>query len=419
MAAALAMAVSGNLALTGLAWLATGVGLRRLLTFYGHRPAAILCARKNLLVSRAADLILLVAAVLLWRAAGSLNYGDLFIVAAEWRGTGLPPSVAVASILIVIAALLKSAQLPVHGWLLEVMETPTPVSALLHAGIINAGGFLILRLSPIIGQAPGAMTLLAVMGAMTAILASLAMLTQTSVKVSLGWSTVAQMGFMMLELGLGAYAAALLHIVAHSQYKAHAFLSSGSVVELARAAWSPGPGERPHPRFALALVAALVIVLAVGHVFGADLAHAPGAVILGAVMAFGLTQLLGQAIDARPSRFVLLRVAGLAVTLAAAWFAMRAGTERLFAGVLPPSNVASSPFSLALSALVIASFAALTWFQAVAVGHLDGPRSRALHAHVANGFYLNTLANRWLLRLWPNPPRSPAFQLTPTAGEAP
>ena len=417
LAAVQSIAISGNLALTDLAWLATGVGLRRLLTFCCHRPAAVLCARKNLLVSRTADLLLLVGAVLLWGAAGSLDYADLFARAAQWRSTGLPWPVAAAATLVALAAVLKSAQVPTHGWLLEVMETPTPVSALLHAGIINGGGFLILRLSPVIDQAPGALALLAIVGAVTAIVGSLVMLTQTSVKVSLAWSTVAQMGFMMLELGLGAYAAALLHIVAHSLYKAHAFLSSGSVVELARAAWSPAPGERRHPaRFGLAMVGALAIVLGVGRMFGADLAHAPGVVVLGAVLVFGLTQLLAQAIDARPSTFVVLRATGLAAGLALAWFGLQAGSERLFAGILP-IYAGASLLTIGLAVLVIASFAALTLFQVVAVGHVDGPRWRALHAHIANGFYLNTIANRWVLRLWPNPPQPSAADLQ--AGASP
>ena len=417
LAAVLAMVVSGNLALTGLAWLATGVGLRRLLTFYRHRPAAMLCARKNLLVSRTADLLLLVAAILLWRAAGSLDYAHLFARAAEWRNAVLPLPVSVAAVLVALAALLKSAQIPVHGWLLEVMETPTPVSALLHAGIINGGGFLVLRLSPVVDQVPGALALLAVVGAATAIAGSLVMLTQTSVKVSLAWSTVAQMGFMMLELGLGAYAAALLHVVAHSLYKAHAFLSSGSVVELARAAWSPAPGERPHPgRLGLALAGAVVIALTVGRLFGADLVHAPGVVVLGAVLVFGLTQLLAQAIDARPSAYVLVRAAGLAIALAVTWFGLQAASERLLIGVLPVHVAAASPLAIALAVSVIAAFAALTLLQVVAVGHVDGPCWRALHAHMANGLYLNTLANRWVLRLWPRPPQPLAAPADRNAG---
>ena len=405
LAAVLGMVISGNLALTGLLWLLTGVGLRRLITFYRHRPAAVLCARKNLIVSRTADLCLLVAAVLLFGAVGSLDYAAIFARAAEWRQAGLPASATTAAVLVALAALLKSAQLPTHGWLLEVMETPTPVSALLHAGVINGGGFLILRLSPLVDQAPGALALLAIVGAATAALGSLVMLTQTSVKVSLAWSTVAQMGFMMLECGLGAYSAALLHIVAHSLYKAHAFLSSGSVVELSRAAWTPGPGERPHPaRLAIALSVALALTFGIGRLFGADLVHAPGVLVLGAVLMLGLTQLLAQAIDAKPSAYVVTRALGLAAVLACAYFGLQAGSERLFAAALPTSAGAVGPLQVTIAILVIAAFAGLTAFQIAAFGHVDGPRWRALHAHVANGLYLNTLANRWLLRLWPARP---------------
>ncbi|MGL4314923.1 MAG: NADH-quinone oxidoreductase subunit L [Sphingomonas sp.] len=409
LAAALVMIVSGNLLLTGLAWLATGLGLRRLLTFYRHRPAALLSARKNLIVSRLADICLLAAALLLWREAGSLNYAALFAQAEAWRQTGLPATAATAAALIALSALLKSAQLPTHGWLLEVMETPTPVSALLHAGIINSGGFLLLRLAPLIDQAPGALALLAVVGAATALFGSLVMLTQTSVKVSLAYSTVAQMGFMMLEIGLGAYPAALLHLVAHSLYKAHAFLSSGSVVELARAAWSPAPGERPHPaRLVLALAGSLAVTAAMAAALGVTLARAPGVFVLGTVLVMGLTQLLAQAIDRRPSSHVVLRAIALSGLLAAAYFGLQRLSEQLYAADLPIHVGTASPLDIALAVLVIAGFVGLTVFQIVAVGHVDGPRWRALHAHIANGFYLNTLANRAVLALWPNPPAKAA-----------
>jgi NAD(P)H-quinone oxidoreductase subunit 5 len=390
LAAILVMVLSSNLLLTGLAWLATGVGLRRLLTFYAARQAARLAARKNLIVSRAADLCLLAACAILYARAGSLDYADLRAMAE--------PAPA-AALLIAAAALLKSAQVPVHGWLLEVMETPTPVSALLHAGIINGGGFVLLRMAGVLDGAPAALALLAIVGAVTAILGSLVMLTQTSVKVSLAYSTVAQMGFMMLEIGLGAYAAAVLHMVAHALYKAHAFLSAGSVVDLARAAWSPRPGERPHPaRFALALVAALAIALVVGHAFGAGIVQAPGVAVLGAVLVMGLTQLLAQGLDARPSRVVVGRTVLLALAVAIAYHALQAASERLFAGTLPLHAPTSGLLDVVLAAFVIAAFAGLTVFQIVAVGHVDGPFWRALHAHVANGFYLNTVVNRWLLQ---------------------
>src|SRR5690606_35991920 len=104
-------------------------------------------------------------------------------------------------------------------------------SALLHAGVINAGGFLLIRFADVMLSAPGALAMLALVGGFTAVFGALVMLTQPAVKTSLAWSTVAQMGFMMLQCGLALFPLALLHIVAHSLYKAHAFLASGGAVE--------------------------------------------------------------------------------------------------------------------------------------------------------------------------------------------
>ena len=145
-----------------------------------------------------------------------------------------------AACLLALAALLKSAQFPTHGWLTEVMETPTPVSALLHAGVINAGGFLLIRFADVMVLHPSVMAVLVMIGGFTALFGGLVMLTQPAVKTSLAWSTVAQMGFMVLECGLGLFPLALLHIVAHSLYKAHSFLASGAAVETIAANRRPG-----------------------------------------------------------------------------------------------------------------------------------------------------------------------------------
>ena len=257
LAAVLTLIISGNLAQFILAWLATSIGLGRLLLFYGNRPAAQLAAKKKFIVSRIGDVCLVSAAILLFSAFGTLEFAAMFAKAKALAASGASaPGLETAALLIVVAALLKSAQLPVHGWLIDVMETPTPVSALLHAGIINAGGFLILRLADIVVLSGPALETLVVVGGATALFGSVVMLTQSSVKASLAYSTVAQMGFMMLQCGLGAFPAALLHIVAHSLYKAHSFLSSGSIIDLARASWTPSPSGQPHPaRLVVALVA--------------------------------------------------------------------------------------------------------------------------------------------------------------------
>lgn len=147
--------------------------------------------------------------------------------------------------MLALAAVRKSAQFPTHGWLTEMMEAPTPVSALLHAGVVNGGGFLLIRFADLMLLSPGVLAVLAMLGGFTALFGALVMLTQPAVKTSLAWSTVAQMGFMILQCGLALFPLALLHIVAHSLYKAHAFLASGGAVEQVAATRRPGWSRSP------------------------------------------------------------------------------------------------------------------------------------------------------------------------------
>jgi NAD(P)H-quinone oxidoreductase subunit 5 len=399
LSAVLLVILSGNLFQFTLAWLATSLGLNRLLLFYNERPAAVVAARKEFLASRAGDLCLIFTCVLLYKHFGTLEYAPIF------AGAGISfPGMDTVGILLISAAMLKSAQCPLHGWLIEVMETPTPVSALLHAGIINAGGFLVLRFSGLIAHSLPALDGLAIVGGFTALFGSVVMLTQTSIKVSLAYSTIAQMGFMMLECGLGAFPAALLHIVAHSLYKAHAFLSSGSVIDIARASWTPSPGGKPHPRrllFAIGLV--LAVTFALSSIFGATLTEKPGVFALAAVLLLGLTHLIANGIDERPSPYVVLHTLMRAALAGAAYFTLQYGAERLMAGTLPATQALRSTFALTAIVIVVLSFALVTFLQGLVPSRQGAPRWQALYAHIANGLYLNTLANRVVLRFWPLP----------------
>ncbi len=410
LAAVLMLIISGNLFQFALAWIATSLGLNRLLLFYPDRPSAVLAARKKFVASRLGDACLVVALLLLHRGVGSLDYTAIFAYAATLRETAaIPGSVHGIAALLVVAALLKSAQFPLHGWLTEVMETPTPVSALLHAGVINAGGFLVLRFAPVIVLSTPSLDTLVVVGGITALFGSVVMLTQTSIKVSLAFSTIAQMGFMMFECGLGAFSAALLHIVAHSLYKAHAFLSSGSVIDLARASWSPSPGGRPHPaRITIAIAGVVGVAAAVGGIFGAGVAEQPGVFALGAIVLMGLAHLLTQAIDERPNAFVIGRTLGLMVLVATAYFSLQWAVERLFAGSLPPVQALRGHLDLAIVIGVVACFGVVTVLQNLVPRYSDRPRWQALYVHLANGLYVNAFANRLALRFWPSPPPKPS-----------
>ncbi len=213
------------------AWSLVGFALEPLLCFYPDRPFALLAAHKKRIADRIADGLLILAAAAAWKEVGSGSLSDLRDLLADGANSVWLQSSAV---LLALAVLLRTALFPVHGWLIQVMEAPTPVSALLHAGVVNLGGFLLIRFAPLIEHAPLARWLLVLFGLMTALLAGLVMLTRISIKVRLAWSTVAQMGFMVLECGLGLYTFAALHLLGHSLYKAHAFLASGDVVRQTR-----------------------------------------------------------------------------------------------------------------------------------------------------------------------------------------
>ncbi len=408
LAAVLTIIISGNLLQFTLAWVASSLCLHQLLLFYQDRRAARLAARKKFIASRMGDLCLVAVMVLVYSLFGSLDFATVFGAADGLRDVeSLPVSVHVVAVLLVIGAMLKSAQFPFHGWLTEVMETPTPVSALLHAGIINAGGFLILRLSDVISLSVPALEMLAVVGGFTALFGSVVMLTQTSVKVSLAWSTIAQMGFMMLQCGLGAFSAAALHIVAHSLYKAHAFLSSGSVIDLSRASWVARPHGKPHPaRLVLALVGAVGITWAVSLAFGASLTRAPGVFALGAILVMGVTHLVANAIDERPSVFVIGRGVGFAAAVAVAYFALQLGAEHLMAGSLPAKQALRGPFDLTIVGLVVLLFGAVTVLQNTMPYRMSDPRWQAFYVHLFNGFYVNAITNRLVQRWWPVLPAS-------------
>jgi len=414
LSAILLVIISGNLLQFALAWIATSFALHRLLVFYPERQAALIAARKKFIASRVSEICVIASIVLIYRQFGSLEYGTVFAAADAMRATGaVPHAIHYAALFLAVAALLKSAQFPLHGWLIEVMETPTPVSALLHAGIINAGGFLVLRLSHVVSLSLPSLDVLAFIGGVTALFGSVVMLTQTSIKVSLAYSTIAQMGFMMLECGLGAFSAALLHIVAHSVYKAHAFLSSGSVIDIARAAWTPSPGGRPHPfRMIIAIAGVLLITFAASSIFGETLQQRPGVFALAAVLLLGLTHLIANGIDERPTLYVVSRTVGLAGATACAYFGLQLTAERLLAGSLPPPPATRGPIDDAIVGAVILSFATIIFLQGLVPRHARDAKWQALYAHVSNGFYVNTIANRLVLRLWPPPPH-PAIAAPP------
>lgn len=380
--------LSGNLFLTLFAFLMISIGLHPLLVHYPDRPAAAKAAWLKFGLSRLGDLFLLVAAVCLYRQYGTANLAQLFEAVSQNPNTF---SCELSGWMLMLCGLTKSAQFPFHTWLPDTMEAPTPVSALMHAGIVNGGGYLLIRLSPVVSFAPQAMITLAIIGSFTACLASLCMLPQTSVKKKLAWSTIAQMGFMMLQCGLMAWTAALLHIVAHSFYKAHSFLNSGSVLNDAAAMTTARHPAQPVRLFPLATAMAIVagIFYLQSQVTGFSFHAKPGGWLLGLILCAGMSRwVCGMLQQGRKTS--IAGILGSVVLLGTYQLSFHAMAV-LVQGVNLPSNLEGQVL------LYVAGFffSALLLTEMAVCGPRTGrPRLQALRVHALNGFYFDALLRR-------------------------
>ncbi|TYO89234.1 proton-conducting transporter membrane subunit [Oceanicella actignis] len=392
LAAVLVLAQAAHLALLAAAFAATGLLLRQLLLFYPERPAARRAAAKFALVWHAGDAALILAAAILWAAHG---LGDMAALRALIGEAGPGAADHVAAALVVLAALLKTAAFPAHGWLTEVMEAPTPVSALLHAGVVNAGGVLLIRLADLVQASPAAMAALAFMGGLTALFGAVVMLAQSAVKTALAWSTVGQMGFMLLQCGLGLWPLALLHIIAHGLYKSHAFLTAGMAVAEVRAARKPGPVAAPGwGAVARAFALSLALYAAMAGLFMAIAGpKSPQALALGAMLVFGVAYLVAQGLADAAPRALTWRTALASAGAAAAYFGFQLGAQALWGAHLPaPPD--PGPLEWALIVLAVGSFGLVALAQALFPLWAHHPAAAGLRVHVANGFYLNALLDK-------------------------
>lgn len=236
-AALLLMVAAGDLLTLLVAWHLVGVLLYLLLGHDTTSHSAQRYAQWTLLTYRIGDLPLLFAAGLLFHAYGTWSLSELFErIAADPLAhsfMGLP-LVEVVGGLVALAAFARSAQILLHTWLPYTMAGPTPVSALMHAGIVNAGGFLLNRFAPLYPHTSDVLHWVFLVGLVTAVFGSVLMLSQNDVKKSLGYSTMGQMGFMVMECGVGAFSLAVFHLIAHGLFKGTLFLGAGGVIGEAR-----------------------------------------------------------------------------------------------------------------------------------------------------------------------------------------
>ena len=390
LASVLTLVVAGNLTQLVIAWVGVGAALNQLLLFYPDRPRARRAARKKSLSGLVASMALLVAAFLLVRGFGTT---DIASIAERIQQGHVPSDLWLVASLLALAAIFKSALIPTQGWLTEVMEAPTPVSALLHAGVVNAGGFLLIRFADVMLSAPAVLAVLALVGGFSAVAAASVATTQPAVKTSLAWSTCAQMGFMVLQCGFALFPLALLHIVAHSLYKAHAFLSSGSAVEAVTAIRRPGPVATPSLRNVLqAFGLSVVIYLAVGALFGLG-GMAPQALTLGAILIFGVAYLIAQGLADAAPRALTWRTIGMSAAATLAYFTFHAVADAVSAGTLPLPS-APDPLMWAVMVMSVAGFGFAALAQATFPLWSGHPAATGLRVHLMNGLYINALTDR-------------------------
>jgi NADH-quinone oxidoreductase subunit L len=229
----LLLVLAANFVLLFVAWELVGLSSYALIGFWYRRRSAALAAKKAFLVNRIGDLGFALGIFAIWTIVGSLNFSDVFTIFPEKAASGAVPAWAVGAVAVLIfaGAVGKSAQFPLHVWLPDAMEGPTPVSALIHAAtMVNAGVYMVARTNPIFTQSPEVMVLIAAIGIFTALLAASIALTQTDIKRVLAYSTLSQLGYMFAALGVGAYVAAIFHLMTHGFFKGLLFLDSGSVI---------------------------------------------------------------------------------------------------------------------------------------------------------------------------------------------
>ena len=227
--AMLGLVLSPNLLQTYIFWELVGVGSFLLIGFYFYKEEAKAAAKKAFIMTRIGDVGLFIGMILLFWQVGSFEYDEIF--AAVEAGAISAGMITLCAILIFVGAIGKSGQFPLHTWLPDAMEGPTPVSALIHAAtMVAAGVYLVAATFPLFAASEAALMTVAIIGGFTAIFAASIGLTQTDIKRVLAYSTVSQLGYMMLALGSAGYVAGVFHLMTHAFFKALLFLAAGSVI---------------------------------------------------------------------------------------------------------------------------------------------------------------------------------------------
>lgn len=224
--------MANNLVVMFLAWQILSLGLYFLVSFRIVSNSSLKFGSWTILVHRVGDVFFMLGVILTYKTFGTFNLEKLYSI---WQSHTFHSNIVnTIAILFVLSAMAKSAIIPFYFWLPYTSEAPTPVSALMHAGIVNIGGILLNKIAYLYLSSPIALNTAFFFGILTAISASIVMLSKPDIKRSLGYSTVGQMGYMIMETGIGAFSVAIYHLIVHGIFKASLFLESGNVIHLAR-----------------------------------------------------------------------------------------------------------------------------------------------------------------------------------------
>ena len=384
--------LSENILTLFLTWLATSLILQKLLIFYPNREKAQLAAKKKFILARLGDTTLLFSLFFVYI---TFKTGDLSTIFEQLKlNQTLNLNLQMAAWLLVITAILKSAQIPFHGWLIELMEAPTPVSALLHAGLINAGPYLIIRFSPLIQFSSGSQAFLFLTGIVTAVYGAFVFIHQPSVKNSLGYSSVAHMGFTLMLCGMGAYSAALLHLTAHSFYKAHAFLSSGSELEKSVSRQIPAPKISWKPL--AGLLVSLGICISAGSLAGIYFNKHPFTLsIIYLFICFTVSTMAAKSLAFSANVRTYFRISFFSLLSLTSFLIFETLFQHLVSSqVIENTELTPLIYYSALGMLLV--FAVLILMNSIVSKRFLQTMRYRLSIHLRNGLYINLFINRWI-----------------------
>lgn len=383
------LVISGNLAGIFVAWIGTSLGLHRLLIFYPERKRARLAAKKKFIIARLGDLTLLIAFILIYQHFKTGDLGTIFEQSKLYLNSTIPFQLELAGIFLILSASLKSVQVPFHGWLLDVMEAPTPVSALLHAGLLNAGPFLIIRFAYLMDLTTTATTALVVIGGLSALFGAITATMQPTIKTALAYSSVGHMGFTLMVCGLGVYSASLLHLIAHSFYKAHAFLSSGSVIDKVQTknAVNYRRLNNSWRQFA-GIILATALFLGITYLWQQTAQIEFQMMVISAIIFLGILSLHLNTLDSNNTLRSTLFLLGGAVLVINFFFFFEHSIAAYLGSEIPSiRNPSSSLQYVSVGILLIFSITVL--YQSIAAGMSETKVFQRLEVHFRNGLYIN------------------------------